>query len=62
MLAALQDMRGECNFSLEVIDIDMSDELRERYNTCIPVLEAGGKEICRYFFDKDKVELALGLR
>lgn len=59
MLAALQALRAEFDFTLEVVDIDMSDELRERYGACVPVVEAQGREICRYFFDETKVISAL---
>jgi hypothetical protein len=59
MLAALQALRDERDFTLEVVDIDMSDELRARYDILVPVLSLGAEEICRYFLDAAKVREVL---
>jgi hypothetical protein len=50
MLAALQGMRGEYAFEVEVVDVDMATELQERYGSLVPVLVLGNEEICHYFF------------
>lgn len=64
MLAALQAMRGEHAFSLDVVDVDMLPELRERYDKLVPVLvlngSEGDEEICHYFLDAAKVREVLG--
>jgi glutaredoxin len=51
MLAALEDLRGEFDFELEVMDIDADPALEAKYNELVPVLEADGRELCRYFLD-----------
>jgi glutaredoxin len=55
MLAALEDLRGECDFEVEVIDIDADPALEAKYNDFVPVLEADGIELCHYFLDVAKV-------
>jgi hypothetical protein len=55
MLAALDELRGEFDFALEVIDIDADPALEAKYNELVPVLEADGLELCRYFLDGAKV-------
>jgi thiol-disulfide isomerase/thioredoxin len=55
MLAALEDLRGEFGFQVEVIDIDADPALDEKFNDLVPVLEADGRELCRYFIDTAKV-------
>ena len=37
--------------SLEVIDVDSDAGLKSRYGERVPVLLAGGQEICHYHFD-----------
>jgi hypothetical protein len=55
MLAALEELRGEFAFEVAVIDIDADPALEEKYNDFVPVLAAGGRELCRYFLDAAKV-------
>jgi glutaredoxin len=55
MLAALEDLRGEFAFELEVIDIDAEPALEAKYNDFVPVLETDGRELCHYFLDVAKV-------
>lgn len=55
MLAALEAMRGEFDFELQVIDVDADPALEARYNELVPVLEAGGQELCHYFLDVARV-------
>ncbi len=55
MLAALEDLRGEHAFEVEVIDIDADPALESKYNDFVPVLEADGIELCHYFLDAAKV-------
>ena len=55
-----QEMHGEllpwCDklgFGLEVVDIDRSEALVERYDYKVPVLCEGEVEICHHFLDED---------
>lgn len=61
MLAALQAMRGEHDFDVEVRNVDAcSAELIDRYDQLVPVLALGDEEICHYFLDAAKVREVLG--
>lgn len=55
MLAALETLRGEFSFEVEVIDVDSDPELVSRYDDLVPVLVSDGAEICHYFLDKPMV-------
>jgi thiol-disulfide isomerase/thioredoxin len=64
MLAALQALRHEFDFSVEVLDVDADPELVARYDELVPVLLGGkgGQEparLCHYFLDEDKVRALL---
>ena len=52
MIAALQVLQTRLSFRLEVMDVDSDDELRLRYGERVPVLLAGGEEICHYHLDR----------
>jgi hypothetical protein len=60
MFAALETLRGEYSFSVEIFDIDADPALEARYNDFVPVLLADGIELCHYFFDEPKVREYLG--
>jgi len=34
------------------VDIATSNKLQEQYGTLVPVLEADGTELCRYYLDE----------
>jgi hypothetical protein len=55
MLAALERLRGEYSFEVEVVDIDADSILEAKYNEWVPVLSADGVELCHYFLDEPKV-------
>jgi thiol-disulfide isomerase/thioredoxin len=55
MLAALENLRGEHSFEVEVVDIDADPVLEEKYNEWVPVLSVAGEELCHYFLDEPKV-------
>jgi hypothetical protein len=55
MLVALETLRGEFSFTIEVIDVDADSTLEVKYDELVPVLEAEGRELCRYFFNEAKV-------
>lgn len=51
MILVLSEFRNDYNFSIRTIDIDADAALCDRYNTLVPVLCLGEKEICHHFFD-----------
>lgn len=62
MLAALQALRGEFAFEVEVLDVDADPVLEAKYDELVPVLEADGQELCHYFLDVEKVRAYLSAR
>lgn len=60
MLAALEALRGEYAFEIDVFDIDATPALEAKYNELVPVLAANGEELCHYFLDAPKVREYLG--
>jgi thioredoxin reductase (NADPH) len=63
MLAALEVLRGERAFEIEVVDLDCCQEKLEKYDQLVPVLTVGDIEICHYFLDVAKVrEVLAGFR
>lgn len=61
MLAALEGLRGELDFSVDVIDVDADPELEAKYDERVPVLaDEDGQELCHYFLDIAKVRESLG--
>lgn len=55
MLAALEALRGEFSFAVDVVDVDADPALEAKYDELVPVLEAEGRELCHYFLDVAKV-------
>ena len=51
MLAALQELKPDYPFKLEVVDVDSDSDLQSRYGQRVPVLMAGNREICHYHLD-----------
>jgi hypothetical protein len=56
MLAALESLRAEGDFSVEVIDVDADEALVERYDELVPVLvgqraDQPPQQLCHYFLD-----------
>ncbi|MEO6824406.1 MAG: glutaredoxin family protein [Nitrosospira sp.] len=52
MIAALHVLQARLSFRLKVMDVDSDGELRSRYGERVPVLLAGGEEICHYHLDR----------
>lgn len=53
----LQQIRLDTvNFEVEMVDVDSTAELKEKYGLLIPVLEADGKVICNYYLDPMALE------
>ena len=59
MLAALETLRGEFEFELQVLDVDADPALLARYDELVPVLTAGDDELCYYFLDAEAVRAYL---
>ena len=55
MISALESMRTEHPFEIDVVDVDMSDTLERRYGELVPVLTHGETTICHYFLDRGAV-------
>jgi hypothetical protein len=55
MFAALEALRSDYAFTVEVIDIDAEPALLRQHDERVPVLLADGKELCHYFLDEEKV-------
>lgn len=59
MFAALDALHvrrgGAFEFEIDVVDVDADPALEAKYNELVPVLEADGRELCRYFLDDAKV-------
>lgn len=51
MIAALQELQARLCFHLEMVDVDSDDDLKSRYGERVPVLMAGGEEVCHYYFN-----------
>ena len=61
MTQALQRLRHELGFEFTEVDIDADPELRQRYDTRVPVLVAGATEVCYYFLEEDRLRACLQL-
>jgi hypothetical protein len=51
MIEALRQIQAATPFEFEVIDVDNSRDLEEKYGELVPVLLAGDREICHYHLD-----------
>ncbi len=60
MLTHLGRLHEELAFDLDLIDIDKSPDLRQRYNEQVPVLVKGSTVLSRYFLDEASLRTALG--
>jgi len=52
MALHLAGLQGELDFELQIVDIDSSPELFEKYQLLIPVLVGADVEICHHFLDE----------
>ena len=60
MLTALEILRGEFVFSVDVIDVDADPVATERFDELVPVLtDADGVELCHYVLNEPKVRAYL---
>lgn len=56
MLAALRNLQPHYEFRLDWVDIEDVDELEARFGEKVPVLMAGGEELCHYHLDHAKLD------
>lgn len=59
MIEALRPLEGALGFRLRVVDVDADPALERRYGEKVPLLEAGGEEICHYFLDRAALDAFL---
>ncbi len=59
MLAALDSLRGEFGFAVDVVDVDSDAALEQRFGALVPVLMHAGTELCHYHLDAAKVRAYL---
>ena len=55
MLAALETIRAEHEFEIDIVDVDLSEALEHRYGELVPVLAHGESTLCHYFLDRSAV-------
>jgi len=56
MRVALDALRPEFAFEVEIFDVDADPVLEAKYDELVPVLtDADGTELCHYFLDAVKV-------
>ncbi len=60
MLAALDSLRGEFCFAVDVVVVDSDAALEQRFGMLVPVLMHAGTELCHYHLDAGKVRAYLG--
>jgi thioredoxin reductase (NADPH) len=51
MLNALEPLKSDYVFDVQVEDVDADPALEALYDEKVPVLVAEGKELCHYFLD-----------
>ena len=55
LIDALKPLQNELGFEVEVLDVDASPELEAAWSEKVPVVLAGGLELCHYFLDEAAV-------
>ncbi|MDD3354118.1 glutaredoxin family protein [Zoogloea sp.] len=48
---ALEPLRAELGFVVEVVDVDAFPELEARWSELVPVVLVGDVELCHHFLD-----------
>lgn len=63
MLRALDLLRTELGFGLELRDVDTDPALEARFGELVPLLaDANGREICHYFLDETALRQRLAVK
>lgn len=55
MAAALDALRKDFDFTVEIVDVDADPALEARYGQLVPVLTHGETRLCHYFLDEPRV-------
>ena len=53
MAFSLREMIAGKECSVEYVDIDRDEELRQRFNADVPVLCSGEETLCQHFLDQE---------
>ncbi len=59
MERALADLAPTFGLRVEVVDVDADPWLERRYGERVPVLAAGGRELCSYRLDPEALDAYL---
>lgn len=59
MLAALDALRGEFDFAVDIVDVDDDAALEQRFGIRVPVLMHAGTELCHYRLEVGKIRAYL---
>jgi thioredoxin reductase (NADPH) len=59
MADAVEGVRVEIPFDLDILDVDADPVLEARFNELVPVLMHGELELARYHLDPDKLRAYL---
>lgn len=51
LVSLLQEIGGGRTFAVDVVDLAEDAVLEEQFGERVPVLLAGGRELCHYFLD-----------
>jgi hypothetical protein len=62
MIESLQRLRDEFSFTIAVVDVDGDPQLAARFDTEVPVLAHGTRELSRYRLDAARVGVYLARR
>jgi thiol-disulfide isomerase/thioredoxin len=56
MISALNELQTRYCFQVEVVDVDSDAKLLVKYGERVPVLMAGGEEICHFHLDPSALD------
>lgn len=59
LLALLMPLAARAGVAVEVVDVDSDEGLEAAYGDKVPLLMAGGREICRYRLDRAALDAYL---
>lgn len=60
MVEELTELLADRDIQFDIVDVDSSEMLKERYGHLVPVLAGEGGEICHYFLDRAALDAYLG--
>ncbi len=56
MMSVLNELQARYFFQVELVDVDSDSELLAKYGERVPVLIAGGEEICHFHLDSSALD------